>query len=66
MRCVKKDEVSSLRFFEEEFTGYTPEELKSYIFDEERAPGDKWMEYGPLNYIPNVEVEVLDIIKEIP
>jgi len=40
--------------------------MKKYFEDEVKNPGDKWIEYGPLNYIPPVEVEVLNMVKEIP
>jgi len=66
MRAIMKEEISLLRDFEENWTDYTPEELKKYVVDEERAPGDKWMCYGPLNYIPPVQIEVLETLKEIP
>jgi len=31
-----------------------------------RAPGDRWMVYGPIDYIPVVEVEILEKRKAIP
>jgi major vault protein len=30
------------------------------------APGERWMVYGPRSYIPDIEVEVLEIRKSIP
>jgi major vault protein len=34
--------------------------------DGEHLPGDKWMVYGPRDYIPPVEVEVVEVRKRIP
>merc|ERR1712232_1217667 len=33
---------------------------------EEHAPGDRWMIYGPADYIPPVEVEIVEKRKAIP
>lgn len=29
-------------------------------------PGERWMVYGPRNYVPDIEVEVLEVRKSIP
>ena len=31
-----------------------------------RVPGDRWMVYGPRDYVPPVEVEVVEKRKKIP
>ena len=38
----------------------------SLVGDVARRPGDKWMVYGPSEYIPPVEVEILERRKAIP
>jgi len=49
-----------------EMTSYGADVLASCVVDQVREPGDKWIVYGPRNYVPPVEVEVIDKIVEIP
>jgi len=66
LRAILKEEVSGLRDYEEQVTKFEKSDIEACIVPTERAPGDKWMQYGPMNYIPAVEVEVLEIVNEIP
>jgi len=34
--------------------------------DEERKPGDRWMIYGPCDYVPPVQVEIVERRRAIP
>ena len=36
------------------------------IIDKTYNPGDKWMVYGPMSYIPPIEVEVIETRSRIP
>lgn len=46
-------------------TSYSDDILASCVNDQVREPGDKWLEYGPRNYVPPVEVEVLEKVVEV-
>jgi len=36
------------------------------FIDKRRAPGDRWMVYGPRDYVPPVEVDVIEKRRKIP
>jgi len=40
--------------------------LAAYVEDQHKAPGDKWMVYGPVNYVPPVSVDYIETRSEIP
>lgn len=61
-----KSEVAGLRGHESEVQGVKPEDLAAYVEDQHKAPGDKWMVYGPLNYVPPVSVDYIETRSEIP
>eukprot|EP00996_Jenningsia_fusiforme_P003024 NODE_382_length_2328_cov_31.077666_g355_i0.p1 GENE.NODE_382_length_2328_cov_31.077666_g355_i0~~NODE_382_length_2328_cov_31.077666_g355_i0.p1 ORF type:complete len:761 (+),score=158.72 NODE_382_length_2328_cov_31.077666_g355_i0:253-2283(+) len=42
------------------------EAFKDEDFDVDRKPGDRWMIYGPKEYVPKVEVSVLERRRSIP
>ena len=55
-----------LKDYEEEYKLQSGEKLEDFTNDICRTAGERWMEYGPLSYLPPVGVEVLDTIQEIP
>jgi major vault protein len=66
VRAIMKSEVSGLRTHETEFKNYTADELAACVEDQVKLPGDKWMVYGPLKYVPPVSVEYIETRSEIP
>jgi major vault protein len=66
VRAIMKSEVSGLRTHEAEFKDFTADELAACIEDQVKLPGDKWMVYGPLKYVPPVSVEYIETRSEIP
>jgi len=46
-------------------TSYSDDVLANCVNDQIREPGDRWLEYGPKNYVPPVEVEVIEKIVEV-
>jgi len=38
---------------------------KTTVVDVERLPGDRWMVYGPADYVPSVEVDIVEKRKSI-
>ena len=66
VRPVNAKEHSELKEYEKVYNLQEGEKLEHYTSDKKRAPGEQWMEYGPLNYLPPVEVEVIRRVEEIP
>lgn len=59
-------ESPTLKDYESEYSLKVDEKLSRYTQDVERTPGERWMVYGPLSYIPPVQVEVVEKVCEIP
>ena len=55
-----------MKDYEEEYSLKGEETLDQFVSDVRRTPGEQWMEYGPQNYLPPVEVEVVRRVHEIP
>lgn len=67
--CVRPflaDETKEMKDYEEEYKLKEGEKIEDIISDVKRSPGEQWMEYGPQNYLPPVEVEVVRRVREIP
>lgn len=62
VRVCLKSETNNMNDYEAIFKS---NDWKTYLEDEIKTPGDRWMEYGPQTYMPPVEVEVLNDVKEI-
>lgn len=43
-----------------------PKDNEYEIISKTYNPGDKWMVYGPMSYIPPIEVEVIETRSRIP
>ncbi len=66
IRPVLKSKVPTLKEYESLYSLQEGETYSKFTDDIKRTPGERWMEYGPLSYLPPVEVEVIENIREIP
>jgi major vault protein len=66
VRAVPASELKEMKDYEEEYKLKEGEKYDDFVADVKRAPGEQWMEYGPMNYLPPVEVEVIRRVEEIP
>jgi major vault protein len=66
VRPVPVDEIKEMKDYEQEYILKEGETIEEYVCDVKRTPGEQWMEYGPQNYLPPVEVEVVRRVQEIP
>lgn len=66
VRPVPVEDIKEMKDYEEEYSLKEGETLDQFVSDVRRTPGEQWMEYGPQNYLPPVEVEVVRRVQEIP
>jgi major vault protein len=66
IRPVPTKDIKEMKDYEEEYKLKEGEKIHDFISDVKRTPGEQWMEYGPLNYLPPVEVEIVRRVEEIP
>lgn len=66
IKPVLINQNTELKDYERNYELKEGESLLEFINDITRIPGEQWMEYGPLSYLPPVEVEVLRKVQEIP
>lgn len=66
IRPIAANETKELKEYERIYELKEDEKLEDYTSDLKRTPGEQWMEYGPTNYLPPVEVEVVRRVEEIP
>lgn len=66
VRPIPVEDLKEMKDYEEEYSLKTGEKIEDFVIDVKRTPGEQWMEYGPQNYLPPVEVEVVRRVQEIP